>query len=378
MAKVLVMAGGTGGHIFPALAIADELRQRDIEIVWLGAKNGMETRIVPNHQIPIECISITGLRGQKFITTLLIPWRLSLALWQTLSVIKRVKPDLVIGLGGFVTGPGGLVAWLLQKPLVIHEQNAIAGLTNRLLSRLAKKVLTAFPNVFPKQDGITVGNPVRKDIAGITEPNERFKTRLTTGMLNILVVGGSLGALRLNQVIPGAMHHIMTQIEKGEYEGVFSQFHVRHQSGRNKLSELNQSIIDFGLNSSSICYEGMEFIDDMAEAYSWADIVICRAGALTISELSLVGIGSILVPYPLAVDDHQTMNASYLSNEDAAFLIPQPELTESRLCTLISSLTVEKVIDMANRAKALAYPSATQDFADLCIDLIEPSKSKKG
>jgi len=315
MTTVLMMAGGTGGHIFPALAIADELAKRGVNIVWLGAHNGMETRIVPAHSYPIECISITGLRGKKLSTVFLIPWRLSVAIWQTMKIISRIKPDLAIGMGGFVTGPGGLVSWLMGKPLVIHEQNAISGLTNRLLSKLARRVLTAFPKVFPKQNTLLVGNPVRKDIADIAEPELRFASKLEQQELKILVVGGSLGALKLNEVVPETINLLCSRTPSTAAQRCYKQYHIRHQSGKNKSQALQDRLTEYGLkcdevsenfdSSSMINYEVMEFIDDMAAAYSWADIIVCRAGALTISEISMIGAASILVPYPHAVDDHQ-------------------------------------------------------------------------
>jgi len=374
MTTVLIMAGGTGGHIFPALAIADELAGREVKIVWLGAKGGMETKIVPKHNYQLETISITGLRGQKLITTLLIPWRLSLALWQTWKIVRHIQPNMVIGLGGFVTGPGGLVSWLLGKPLVIHEQNGVAGLTNRLLSRIATRVLTAFPNAFPASASKLVGNPVRQDISEIDEPTKRFNNRQNSTELNILVVGGSLGALRLNEVVPDTMQLVQKRLGEKDYSGQFKRFCIRHQSGRNKAKPLQDKILALGLskdNSGSVIeYQITEFIDDMAEAYQWADIVICRAGALTISELSMVGIGSILVPYPFAVDDHQTVNAKYLESAGAAYLVAQEELVPACLQKILLALSGERLLDMAVKAKSLACPDATRDVADISMGLI--------
>jgi len=375
MVTVLIMAGGTGGHIFPALAIADELAQRDVRVVWLGSQNGMETRIVPKHHYQMECISIKGLRGQKLISSLLAPWRLTMALWQTRKIIAGIKPAIVLGFGGFVTGPGGMVAWLMGKPLIIHEQNAISGLTNRILSRMAQQILTAFPDVFPlqKHKSQLVGNPVRAEIASIDEPVSRFANRLPANELNILVVGGSLGALKLNEVVPACMHLLGKQTNKGNFE----HYNIRHQSGKNKQQQLEALLQELNLSSTLdsnlISYQVMEFIEDMAGAYRWADIIICRAGALTISEISMVGIASVLVPYPHAVDDHQTANATYLKNADAAYLLEQDKLSAENLLSVLVELTRERLVDMACNAKRLACPNATQDVANICMNLVKSS-----
>ena len=350
---ILIMAGGTGGHVYPALALARLLRRRSQPVVWLGTRKGLEARVVPAEQIPIEWLSVGGLRGKGLGTLLAAPFRLMLALWQALRVMRRHRPLAVVGLGGFVTGPGGVAAWLMRRPLVIHEQNAVAGFTNRCLSHIADEVLEAFPDSFSRAvRARTIGNPVREDIASAATPQVRFAGR--HGAINILVFGGSQGAVRLNTVVPLALAQL----------GTAQHLNVRHQAGA-RWQEAAQS----NYAQSGVRAEVTAFIEDMAEAYGWADLVICRSGALTVCELAAVGVASILVPFPAAVDDHQTVNAGYLVDQGAAFLIADRDLTPQRLCETLQKLCTDRVqlLEMAIRARELAQPRAAQDLAEACL-----------
>jgi UDP-N-acetylglucosamine--N-acetylmuramyl-(pentapeptide) pyrophosphoryl-undecaprenol N-acetylglucosamine transferase len=352
---ILVMAGGTGGHVFPALALARLLREKSYEVIWLGTQRGLEARIIPAEGIPIEWLSVGGLRGKGFLTLLAAPFRLAKALVQALRVMWRHRPAVVVGLGGFVTGPGGIAAWITGRPLVIHEQNAIAGFTNRCLAHLAREVLEAFPNSFGR--GVkarVIGNPVRQDISAVPPPAGRFAAR--NGAVRILVIGGSQGAARLNAVVPFALARLTGSIS----------FDVRHQAGERWIEAGRQSYANAGVRA-----EVRPFIEDMAEAYGWADLVICRSGALTVSELAAVGIGAILVPFPAAVDDHQTHNAQYLVSEGAAVLIPDRELTAERLAAELQRLCAGrgKLLAMAERARLLAKPRAADELAASCLGL---------
>jgi UDP-N-acetylglucosamine--N-acetylmuramyl-(pentapeptide) pyrophosphoryl-undecaprenol N-acetylglucosamine transferase len=350
---VLIMAGGTGGHVFPALALARLLREQSLEVVWLGTRRGLESRVVPADKIPIEFLSIGGLRGKSAVTLLAAPFRLALALWQALRIMSRHRPRVVVGLGGFVTGPGGVAAWLTRRPIVIHEQNAIAGFTNRCLAHLAREVLAAFPESFGDTvKARVIGNPVRQDILAIEPPAARFATR--GGAIRILVIGGSQGAMRLNAVVPFAIAKVAANIT----------IDVRHQAGERMIESARQNYAAAGARA-----EVKPFIEDMAEAYAWADLVVCRSGALTISELAAAGVGAVLVPFPAAVDDHQTRNAQYLVKEGAAILIPERELTAERLAAELQKLCAGrgKLLAMAERARLLARPRAAQELADSCL-----------
>ncbi len=352
---ILVMAGGTGGHVFPALALARMLREKSIDVVWLGTQRGLEARIVPAAGIPIEWLSVGGLRGKGLLTLLAAPFRLAMALTQALRVMWRHRPVVVVGLGGFVTGPGGVAAWLTGRPLVIHEQNAIAGFTNRCLSHIAREVLEAFPNSFGRDvKARAIGNPVREDISAVPPPSERFATR--SGVIRILVIGGSQGATRLNAVVPFALARLAGSMN----------FDVRHQAGERWIEAGRQSYATAGVRA-----DVRPFIEDMAEAYGWADLVICRSGALTVSELAAVGVGAILVPFPAAVDDHQTHNAQYLVSEGAALLIADRALTAERLADELQKLCAGrgKLLAMAERARLLAKPHATDELAASCLQL---------
>ena len=349
------MAGGTGGHVFPALALARLLREQSQAVVWLGTARGLESRVIPAEGIPIERLTVAGLRGKGVLAWLSAPFRLTLALAQALSVMWRYRPVVVVGLGGFVTGPGGLAAWLTRRPLVIHEQNAIAGLTNRILAHLARVVLEAFPGSFARDvHARVIGNPVRSDISAVAPPAARFTGR--TGPVRILVIGGSQGAIRLNAVVPFALKRLSSWLA----------FDVRHQAGERWIEAGRASYAQAGVRA-----DVRPFIEDMSEAYGWADLVICRAGALTVSELAAVGIGAILVPYPSAADDHQAHNAQYLVREGAAVLIPDRELTAERLASELQRLCAGrgKLLVMAERARALAKPGAAADLAASCLAL---------
>ncbi len=352
---VLIMAGGTGGHVFPALAVAEEILSRNIPVVWLGTHHGIEARLVPEAGIPIEWVSVSGLRGKRFTRLLTAPFMLALAAWQCLRILLRLKPKLVLGMGGFVTGPGGVMARLLGRPLFIHEQNAIAGMTNRYLSHIASKVMEAFPDSFPAKTEATVtGNPVREGIVNIPEPEKRISEH--KGPLRLLVLGGSLGAQALNQVVPEALARFPS--EKRPV--------VKHQAGRHKLDEARVLYEQAGLKEG---VEVLPFIDDMAQAYAWADLVLCRAGALTVSELAAAGVGAILVPYPYAVDDHQSRNADFLTAAGAALVIIQHELDANKLHEVLQGFddSREKLMVMARAARSLATKNAARQVADICL-----------
>jgi UDP-N-acetylglucosamine--N-acetylmuramyl-(pentapeptide) pyrophosphoryl-undecaprenol N-acetylglucosamine transferase len=353
---ILIMAGGTGGHVFPALALARLLREKAHKVIWLGTHRGIEARVIPAEGIPIEWLSVGGLRGKGALTLLAAPVKLVMALMQALSVMWRHRPAVVVGLGGFVTGPGGVAAWLTGRPLLIHEQNAIAGFTNRTLaSYFAREVLEAFPGSFGgRVRARAIGNPVRRDIIAVPPPAVRFAGR--SGPIRILVIGGSQGAARLNEVVPQGL-----KLAAGEV-----RFEVRHQAGEKWIESGRESYAKAGVQA-----DVRAFIENMGEAYGWADLVICRSGALTVSELAAVGVGAILVPFPAAVDDHQTHNAGYLVNAGAAVLIPQSELTPERLAGELKRLTTSRdtLRAMAEKARLLAKPEAADDLASSCLGL---------
>lgn len=353
--RVIIMAGGTGGHIFPALAIARQLREQGIVVNWLGTQRGMEARVVTEAGFPIRYVSVSGLRGKGVFGWMLAPVKLTFAVMQVMSIYFSLRPHVVVGFGGFVTGPGGFAAWLLRKPLVIHEQNAVPGLTNRILSHMAKTVLEAFSGSFPQTTrAIHTGNPVRSDIAALTEPVARIHQH--QGPLRILLIGGSLGAQVLNESLPKALAKLPVQDRPV----------VWHQAGANKFAETRALY-----ESLQVEAKVAPFIENMAEAYDWADIVICRAGALTLAELCAAGLGSILVPYPYAVDDHQTHNAQHLVKAGAAILIPQTELSIEKLSTVLQDMIAkgrEHLIKMAQAARELSMPNASTQVADLCLE----------
>ncbi len=346
----MIMAGGTGGHVFPGLAVADQLRERGWNVIWLGSPAGMEAKLVPSRGYAMAPVQFSGLRGKGLVTVLLLPLRLLRAFWQALRALRAHQPDVVLGMGGYVAFPGGMMASLLNRPLVIHEQNSVAGLTNRVLARLADRVLAGFPGALP--DAEAVGNPVRSDIATLPDPVQRFSGR--TGPLQVLVIGGSLGAAALNDIVPQALALLPSTIRP----------HVRHQSGAQHTAALRDNYQRAGVNADTVA-----FIDDMAGAYSSADLVICRAGALTVAELAAAGVASILVPFPHAVDDHQTGNARYLTDAGAAVLLQQKDMTAGGLAALINSLNRDSLLSMASKARAMARADATARVAQICEEL---------
>jgi len=347
---IMIMAGGTGGHVFPALAVADYLRARDWRVVWLGAHGGMEATLVPQHGYELAAIRFGGLRGKGLLAKLLLPLNLLVAFWQALRALRMHRPDVVLGLGGYIAFPGGMMAALLGRPLAIHEQNSIAGLANRVLAGVADRVLVAFPGALRKSQA--VGNPVREAIARVAPPAQRFTGR--SGPLRLLVVGGSLGAAALNDLVPQALALL----------GADGRPHVVHQSGAKHLDELRASYATAG-----VAADLRPFIDDMAQAYADADVAICRAGATTVAELAAAGVASILVPFPFAVDDHQTTNARYLAAAGAAILIQQRDLTAERLADALRAFTRGELLTMAEKARALGKPDATRAVAEACMEL---------
>jgi UDP-N-acetylglucosamine--N-acetylmuramyl-(pentapeptide) pyrophosphoryl-undecaprenol N-acetylglucosamine transferase len=351
---ILVMAGGTGGHVYPALAVAQALEAHSQSVVWLGTHRGLESTVVPNAGIDIEWVSVRGLRRKGLLALLIAPLQIAWAILQSLGVILRRRPIAVLGMGGFVSGPGGLAAWLTRRPLVIHEQNAAAGLTNRLLARLARVVLQAFPGSFnSKVNAETVGNPVREDIAAVAAPADRFRGR--TGPLRLLVLGGSQGALALNTTVPAALSKLPAEDRPV----------VRHQCGSRTLDKARDAYANHGVD-----VELLPFIDDMAEAYAWADLVVCRAGALTVAELCAVGLPALFVPYPSAVDDHQTANARPLENVGAAAIIRESDLSAELLANLLREWLSSRqlLLDRAVKARELAKPQALARITELCLE----------
>ena len=348
--RVMIMAGGTGGHVFPALAVAQHLRTLGAQVAWLGTRRGLEFDVVPKAGFELHFLSIGGLRGKGTLTLLLAPFKLLMAVFQAVLIVNRYRPSVVLGLGGFVTGPGGVGAWLLRKPLVIHEQNALPGMTNRWLARIAVRVLEAFPGAFPASThALATGNPLRAEIVALLPPERRFAGR--DGKLRLLVLGGSLGAQALNAAVPAALA-LLPEAQRPQ---------VLHQAGKRHIEETQRFY-----QSAQTQGDVVEFIADMAEAYAWADVVLCRAGALTVSELAAAGVAAILVPYPHAVDDHQTVNAAYLTAAGAALLVQQPQLTAKHLAELLLSFNEggtparARLLRMAMAARALAQTNATE------------------
>ncbi len=347
---ILVMAGGTGGHVFPGLAVADFLHAQGWRVVWMGNPEGMEARLVPKRGYEMAWVRFAALRGKGLLRMLLLPLSLLRAFWQALRALSHVQPNVVLGMGGYVTFPGGMMAALSGRPLVVHEQNAVAGLANRVLAGVADRVLSGFPGVVKK--GVWTGNPVRAEIAALPQPAQRYAAR--EGRLNVLVVGGSLGAQALNDAVPRALTLLAPEARP----------RVTHQSGAAQIDALRAAYAVAGLEAELI-----DFIDDMAARYAAADLVICRAGALTIAELAAAGVASVLVPFPHAVDDHQTGNARFLAEAGAAILLPQSELAPEKLASLLGELTREKLAAMAEQARALAKPDATRAVAQACMEV---------
>ena len=345
--RVLIMAGGTGGHIFPGLAVAEQLRERGWEIFWLGNPDGMEALLVPQHDIEMKHVHFQGFRGKGLMAKLRMPLRLHRACGEAKKAFKQVRPHVVLGMGGYVTVPGGLVARKQGVPMVLHEQNSVAGMANRFLARFAARVLVAFPGAMSR--AVWVGNPVNRAISAIPAPELRYRER--SGPLKVMVVGGSLGAQAFNRIIPNAFGLIEPERRP----------EILHQSGRAHLEELRTNYKNAAVDAQAVA-----FIDNMAEAYSEADLVIARAGATTVSELAAAGVASILIPYPHAVDDHQTGNARFLSETGAAILIPQSELTPSGLSSLLAQFNRPALAAMAAKARALGKPDAASIVADTC------------
>jgi UDP-N-acetylglucosamine--N-acetylmuramyl-(pentapeptide) pyrophosphoryl-undecaprenol N-acetylglucosamine transferase len=351
-APVLIMAGGTGGHIFPGLAVAECLRAQGVPVVWLGAVGGMETKVVPAQRIELHTVAVGGLRGKGIKTRLLAPLMLLRALFASLAVLRRVKPRSVLSMGGYVAGPGGLAAWLLRRPLLVHEQNRVAGFTNRKLAGLAKRVLAGFADVLPQAEW--VGNPVRDAIAALPLPAQRMADR--SGRPRLLVLGGSLGARALNLTVPQALAQL-TPAQRPE---------VVHQCGTRGLDEARAAYAKAGVEAQVVA-----FIDDMAGSYEWADLAICRAGALTLAELTAAGLGAVLVPFPHAVDDHQTRNAEALVAIGAAVVMQESELDIQILAQRLESLLSDRrrLLAMAEAARTLAKPDAAQVIARACMEV---------
>ena len=353
--SLLVMAGGTGGHIFPGLAVADYLSEQGWKIHWLGTADRMEAQLVPAQGYDISFIKIAGVRNKGWLTRLAMPFKLIMAAWQAMQVIRQVQPDVVLGMGGYASAPGGVAAWLLRKPLILHEQNAVAGMSNRYLSRIATKVLAAFPQAFGnKVSELVVGNPLRSNIIQVSSNQQE-----AVSYKKILVVGGSLGAKVLNDVVPEAL----AQLSELDVQ-------VWHQTGKNNHQQVEQSYQQNNIAAERV--KVAEFIDDMAAAYQWADLVICRAGALTVSELAMAAKPAIFVPLPHAVDDHQTKNAMYLVERNAARLLPQAQLTAKSLSQLLADLFTSNVVvqSMAEAAQQAARADATASVAQVCMEQI--------
>jgi UDP-N-acetylglucosamine--N-acetylmuramyl-(pentapeptide) pyrophosphoryl-undecaprenol N-acetylglucosamine transferase len=351
-APVLIMAGGTGGHIFPGLAVAECLRAQGVPVVWLGAVGGMETKVVPAQRIELHTVAVGGLRGKGIKTRLLAPLMLLRALFASLAVLRQVKPRSVLSMGGYVAGPGGLAAWLLRRPLLVHEQNRVAGFTNRKLAALAKRVLAGFADVLPQAEW--VGNPVRDAIAALPSPAQRMAGR--SGRPRLLVLGGSLGARALNLAVPQALAQL-TPAQRPE---------VVHQCGTRGLDEARAAYAKAGVEAQVVA-----FIEDMAGSYEWADLAVCRAGALTLAELTAAGLGAVLVPFPHAVDDHQTRNAEALVAIGAAVVMQESELDIQILAQRLESLLGDRrrLLAMAEAARTLAKPDAAQVIARACMEV---------
>jgi UDP-N-acetylglucosamine--N-acetylmuramyl-(pentapeptide) pyrophosphoryl-undecaprenol N-acetylglucosamine transferase len=353
----MVMAGGTGGHVFPGLAVAEHLRDAGWKVVWMGNPEGMEARLVPARGYDMAWVRFGALRGKGLLRVALLPLNLLRGFWQAFRELGRFRPGVVLGMGGYISFPGGMMSALRGIPLLVHEQNSVAGLANRVLARLADRVLTGFPGALPGAQWS--GNPVRSDIAAIAGPAQRYGER--QGPLSVLVVGGSLGAKVLNDTVPQALA-LLAPAQRPR---------VTHQAGANNVEALRAAYAQAGIEA-----ELLPFIDDMAPRYAAADLVICRAGALTVAELAAAGVASVLVPFPHAVDDHQTANARFLSESGAAVLLPQGELSPERLAGLVRGLSREQLMEMALKARALAKPEATRIVAQACVELLKDRGSR--
>ena len=355
---IFIMAGGTGGHVYPALAVADYLRGHGVPLYWLGTRQGLESRVLARANYPLLTVSIAGLRGKGVAGWLLAPLRICAAVAQAILFMFRYRPAAVLGMGGFVSGPGGLAAWMLRIPLLIHEQNAIAGLTNRVLAPLARVVMQGFPGTFPRaRDAVTTGNPVRAAIAGLPAPGERFAQRKDNG-IRLLVLGGSQGARALNRCMPEAAGLLQRD----------TNVQIWHQTGTAHFEETRGHYVKLGIGEPAV--RVMPYIEDMAAAYDWADLVLARAGALTLAELCAAGIAAILVPFPFAVDDHQTANARHLVDAGCAVMLPESELSAERIAGLVHDgfLDRARLLGMAERCRALGRPDASRIVGDICLE----------
>jgi UDP-N-acetylglucosamine--N-acetylmuramyl-(pentapeptide) pyrophosphoryl-undecaprenol N-acetylglucosamine transferase len=355
---VLIMAGGTGGHVYPALAIAEYLRNKGVQLYWLGTNKGLESRVVPQNNFPLLTIKVSGLRGTNIFRWILAPFAVLVAIAHALKIMINIRPSLVIGMGGFVSGPGGIAAWILRIPLLIHEQNSIAGLTNKILSPFSRIIMQGFPNALTGKKVITTGNPVRLEI--IQKANEfgEKKQAEKGATLHILVLGGSLGARILNNIVPVVLAKLSQDIN----------IETLHQTGTAHLEATVNTYEVSGIKSDGV----VSYIEDMAQAYSWADLVICRSGALTVSEISVMGLASIFIPYPYAVDDHQTMNAKYLADSGGGVLLPENELNDQKLLELITDFhnKRESIVEMSSIARNKAMPNATETIGNLCMEIV--------
>lgn len=355
--KVLIIAGGTGGHVMPALSVAEHFRANGIEVHWIGTGQGIEARLVNAAHIPLSYIDIEGLRGHHWLRWLKAPWQIIKAILQAMRVIKREKPNVVLCMGGYVTGPGALAAWLLNVPFVLHEQNAVEGWTNRLLSPFAKRIMVAFPQAFQdkKEKVVYTGNPVRQAILQVPAPDERW-AKLHERRLRILVLGGSLGATILNETVPKTIA-LFPSDDRPE---------IWHQTGNRHLAHTQAIYEQHGIEGKVT-----DFIADMSSAYAWADVIICRSGALTVAEIAAVGVSSILIPFPHAIGDHQTYNARFLSEGSAAILLPQSQLNEKILYQILKELKDDpkKRLAMAKASREFANPQATIKVAEQCVEV---------
>lgn len=350
---ILIAAGGTGGHVFPGLSVASVLRDLGLQVIWIGTQAGLESRLVPEAGIEIDWIMVKGLRGKGKLALLAAPWHLFRACFQAIKIVLHRKPQAVLGMGGFVSGPAGFAAWLLRKPLIVHEQNAVPGLTNKLLSRLAKQTLEAFPGTFKRNKKIHhIGNPVRSEIAAIDPPEKRLEGRV--GPIRLLIIGGSQGAQVLNQMLPETLSTLS------------ENFDVWHQAGDRNIAQTKQTYAD-----ANVSARVEPFIAEMADAYSWADLVICRSGAMTVTELAAAGVAAILIPYPLAVDDHQSKNGQHLVNAGGAIILQQKNMTKKSLGSILKDLSKDRsqLITMACCARTLSRPDAAKQVAAICLEV---------
>jgi len=355
--RILIMAGGTGGHVIPALSVAEYLRSLDVQLAWLGTRAGIEADLVPANDIQIHFLDIEGLRGRGLRVALKAPLLLWRSIRQALSVLAEFQPQVILGMGGFASGPGAVAAWLKRIPIVIHEQNSIAGTTNRITALFARRVLQGFPDTLAR--GEWLGNPVRPNISQLPHPEQRLSHR--SGKLRLLILGGSRGALAINQLLPRALAKL----------DLAPMPEVWHQTGKTHLQTTRDAYHQQGIEVDDVSIRVVPFIDSMAEAYHWCDFVICRAGALTVAELTSAGIGALLIPFPFAIDDHQTINGRLLVDHDAALMIAQTDITEESLSEVITDVSrdPDKRLSMAINARKLAKNDAAEKVAGVCMEV---------